>query len=97
MSRRYNFLAVLMFLAASCATGQIPPSLRMVEIPPAPQPARQLDDAASGVPLAAAADTLAEQAAAYRACAERNEGWLKYKAEVDAEREQLRRILKGQT
>jgi hypothetical protein len=52
-------------------------------------------ETASGVSLPALTDTDAGQASAYRACAERDEGWLKYKADVDAYVVDVKRVLGG--
>lgn len=52
-------------------------------------------ETASGVSLAELAGTDADQAGAYRACAERVEGWLKYKADVDAWLVDVKRVLGG--
>jgi hypothetical protein len=50
-------------------------------------------DAPSGVSLSTLADTDAGQAGAYRACVERQSGWLKYRDDVEAWAAEVSRIL----
>lgn len=52
-------------------------------------------ETASGVSLSDLAGTDADQASAYRACAERDEGWLKYKDDVEAWLVDVKRVLGG--
>lgn len=64
--------------------------------PPAAPASQATLDPPSGVPLPAVSDTLAEQAGAYRACADRQAGWLKYQKDVEDWAGEVQGILKGE-
>lgn len=66
-----------------------------VDSAPAPASAESLDPP-SGVPLPAVASTITGQAGAYKACAERQAGWLKYHEQVNEWAKEVNKIMADQ-